>query len=532
MSHLPCRLLLALGCAVFSMLPLSALAQSANELPSYSAVEPLAEPVTADEADGDDFAQFASNVEAEADAAAAAAPTDAEKKKKAAALKKKKEALKKAVASAYAPLFYDNKFDYLCNPLYHDWHLGENLKRMCVGDCAVVDIGGQYRLRYHSENNHRGLGYTGRDDDFLLQRLRLFANAEVGDIGRVYVEYLYAESSFHDNPPRAIEVNRSDLLNAFAEANLWEDCCCDESLKLRVGRQELLYGSERLISPLDWANTRRTFDGAKLMYKSPDWNADLFYTKPVRVNRSDFDEPIDEQEFLASWITYKGKKDHTFDFYAIQFNNDLFPENFEYTTIGSRWLGAHGDWLWDLEGGVQVGENTDGSDHEAGFYTAGLGHKWPKHCWKPTLWCYFDWANGGDVRGAGQGFNHLFPLSHRYLGFMDLFGRSNIQSPNVQLTTQPCEKIKLLVWYYYLMLQDINDTPYNVNMTPFNPAFAPASRDLGHEVDLLLTYTVNVRSEILVGYSHFFAGEYYQQTPGINFQGDANFFYTQFHWNF
>jgi hypothetical protein len=78
--------------------------------------------------------------------------------------------------------------------------------------------------------------------------------------------------------------------------------------------------------------------------------------------------------------------------------------------------------------------------------------------------------------GAGQGFNHLFPLSHKYFGFMDLFGRSNIQSPNVQLTMQPASKLEFLLWYYYLMLDTRADTPYTVVMTPFAPGSQPASR--------------------------------------------------------
>jgi hypothetical protein len=280
------------------------------------------------------------------------------------------------------------------------------------------------------------------------------------------------------------------------------------------------------------ANTRRTFDGAKLLWESADWNVDLFYTQPVEVDPRDFDEPVEEQDFFAGWATYKGQKDHTLDFYAIQFNNHLAPASFEYTTLGGRWLGSKQDWLWELEGGFQFGEDTGGSSHDAGFFTAGLGRKWPRCCWKPTLWAYYDWAAGGETLGGGQGFHHLFPLGHKYLGFMDLFGRSNIESPNMLLTLQPCEKVKLLVWSYYLMLENTGDTPYNVNMTPFNPANAPASRELGHELDLLATFTVHPRCEVLLGYSHFFAGDYYRQTPGVNFQGDADFFYTQLHYNF
>jgi hypothetical protein len=126
--------------------------------------------------------------------------------------------------------------------------------------------------------------------------------------------------------------------------------------------------------------------------------------------------------------------------------------------------------------------------------------------WKPELWCYYDWASGGDRLGAGNGFHHLFPLGHKYLGYMDLFGRSNIQSPNVLFTVQPHKRLQLLAWYYYFFLDTAADTPYNVTMTPFNPGNSPASRDLGHELDLLATINLNARMDLLLGYSHFFAG--------------------------
>ena len=201
-------------------------------------------------------------------------------------------------------------------------------------------------------------------------------------------------------------------------------------------------------------------------------------------------------------------------------------------TLGGRWIDNDGPWLWELEGATQFGSNTNGSAHQAGFVTGGVGHRWADHCWKPQLWCYYDWASGGDVLGAGNGFNHLFPLAHKYLGFMDLFGRSNIQSPNVQLTFQPHQKVKFLAWYYYLMLDTRADTPYTVVMTPVNPGNAPASRELGHEIDLLATITLNERMELLVGYSHFFSGAYYRSTPGLPYRGDADFLYVQYQWNF
>jgi hypothetical protein len=439
-------------------------------------------------------------------------------------------ALKKQVATAYKPLFYDNNFRYINSPLYEDRYLGDYFKQMPIGEGWMVDFGGQYRSRYMGEQNMRGLGLTGRDDQFLLHRWRLFANAKYGDWLRAYVEYIDAQSNYENFPIRIIEENRSDLLNLFVDARLINGSAGD--LWCRVGRQELLYGSERLISPLDWANTRRTFEGIKFMWQAQDWNVDFFATRPVYPNPTHFDSPNYAEEFFGSWATYKGIPNETIDLFALQYNSDRGLNNFRYTSLGGRWLGSNGPLLWEAEGGVQFGRNTDGSDHGAGFLTGGVGRKWEDHDWKPQLMCYYDWANGSDDRGAGNGFNQLFPLAHKYLGFMDLFGRSNIESPNVQLTMQPHQKVKLLVWYYYLFLQNGNDTPYSVVMTPFNRTNAPASRDLGQEIDLLATVALNPRMDVVLGYSHFFAGNYYKLTPGVPYRDDANFYYVQFQWNF
>jgi hypothetical protein len=38
--------------------------------------------------------------------------------------------------------------------------------------------------------------------------------------------------------------------------------------------------------------------------------------------------------------------------------------------------------------------------------------------------------------------------------------------------------------------------------------------------------------DLLFGYSHFFAGDYYKLTPGVPTSNDGDFFYTQYQWNF
>ena len=142
---------------------------------------------------------------------------DQNKKKAAAEKKKKEEELKKEVATAYKDPFYLNDFSYLNNPAYQGANLGEGLKQLQVGDQGKLDIGGQHRLRYHGEHNMRGAGLTGRDDNFLLDRTRIYGDYKINKRARVFAEFLDAGSSFENFAPRQIEVQHFDSQHLFAD---------------------------------------------------------------------------------------------------------------------------------------------------------------------------------------------------------------------------------------------------------------------------------------------------------------------------
>lgn len=438
---------------------------------------------------------------------------------------KKMEALSKAVKGAYKGVFYDNNFDYLCDPCYCEWWPGDMLKHNCLLDGLIRwDVGGQFRMRQHAERNMRGLGLTGRDDDFLLYRTRAYANVEISDWFRAYAELNDAESNYENFAPRPIEEDRMEALNLFGDVKLFEG---DRgALWARVGRQELLYGQQRVLSPLDWANTRRTFDGAKAFWRGEDWNLDVFYTRPVRNVNNQFNSSIQTQEFMGGWSTYKGFEDQTWDFYYLRFNNAATGAKFD--TAGCNWNGSHGAWLFDMSGANQWGSLGTVS-HQAGFTTTGVGRKFENLPWSPALWGYFDWASGSPT--LGNGFDHLFPLAHKYLGFMDLYGRRNINDANVLLTMKPASNVTLLAWYHMFRLEQGTDVPYTVVMTPFVTT-PGGSKDLGEEIDTIISWDVNERWNMLFGYSHYFAGSFYDTNPAVPFNGDADFFYTQSTWNF
>lgn len=443
---------------------------------------------------------------------------------------------KNPAASAYKGVFYDNDFSYLDNPDNTQFYLGDAFKQMTPCDCWVVDVGGEYRLRGQNENNLRGSNFSDQDDDFLLQRTRVFANARYSDWFRFYGEAIDATSGGENLPPRTIEENRFDALNLFVDGLLFDDG--EGKLWGRVGRQELLYGDQRLVSPLDWANTRRTFDGAKIFYRGKDWDVDGFWTRPVPFgqhvdNDHNFDHPNLDQEFLGLYSSYKGRKNHVYDFYYLRLA-DYGVADLDANTFGARWKGKHDCWLFDAEGGYQFGEF--GAERQsAGFATAGLGREWLQSSGKPMLWVYYDWASGDADPGDGVHgtFNQLFPLGHKYFGFCDLVARQNIHDLNAQLTSRPTDKLSLLLWWHLFYLAQARDALYNANGTPIriDPTGASGTY-VGQEIDFTAQYNFNPRMDLLVGYSHFFAGTFVKNTnpPGVS--GDVDFVYTQFSFRF
>ena len=387
------------------------------------------------------------------------------------------------------------------------------------------DFGGQFRMRYHNENNHRpspaltnGLGLTGTDDNFLLYRTRLWMDAAVHEHLDVYFELLDAESTLENFPPRGNEVDRLDIHQAYA------DIAINDRLQARVGRRSLDIGSTRFAGMGEWANTRRAFDGLQLSLAGEQFDFDAYYLHTLSMRPHDFNKTNSDVRLYGINAHQHVDEDMIREYYWLTLELDNLGAR--YDTLGTYWKGARGDLLYEFEGGVQLGRNPDQTDHHAGFSVVGLGTDL-KGQRAGQFWVYYEWASGSDT--PGNGWHHYFPRAHRHLGYMDLYGRRNLNDLNVRWNYQPTESLELRVHYHYFSLANRADVPYNTNMTPFAGlgSNTSGSSSLGHEIDLLAILTLSERLKFQIGYSHFFAGEYYQTTVGVPYAGDASFFYTQ-----
>src|SRR5436190_11483453 len=208
-----------------------------------------------------------------------------------------------------------------------------------------ITLGGQLRTRaeYRNFGSYVNTDPATRSDDLFLTRIRLNLTFSVTDDVTVFVQpqdqRVWGQEASVLNDERNM-----DLHQGFAEVrNLF-----GEPLSIKAGRMELQYGDQRLISPLDWSNIGRAWDGAKLRYAPKDWWIEGFYTvikDPLAVNSVPGQPPpqppgvvngaAEDQDFMGVYFSYIGVADHEFDVYA-------FFREFQDNTFASE-TGAIGD---------------------------------------------------------------------------------------------------------------------------------------------------------------------------------------------
>lgn len=456
-------------------------------------------------------------------------------------------------------LYFDNDFSYKKNP-NHTPLFGEDWKDVpldCLLGCEAaegtrISFGGELRWRYMDEVNRLRPPFNapGRSVYDLI-RWRNYLDLKHSDWVRVYIEMIDAEIYNNDLPITGIDLNRWDIQNAFVDLKVMERD--DKPVWVRVGRQELLFGSQRLISPLDWANTRRNFQGIRLLSPGTTWDFDAWVTNPVNTamvgdgggigptlgvnylgNR--FDPPNHNIIFGGAWGTYKGVKNHVLDSYFLwAYYDGTFPGGAGFPvgnrfTYGHRWLGTYNvecdtrAWLTDVEGGYQFGDD-HGQSVQAGFFTVGLGHQWKKVMWEPTLWGFYDYAtgDGNPTDNVNNTFFQYYGLVHAYMGLIDNLARQNISDVNWRLQLKPTQKLSLQVAQHFFQLANENDTLYVVTGQRF-PGATNQGNGVGNELDLLAIYNITPNLSVEMGYFEMWYGDYINN---VSPRGNAEQFYLQ-----
>jgi Alginate export len=321
------------------------------------------------------------------------------------------------------------------------------------------------------------------------------------------------------------------------------------NVTLRGGRQELLFGSQRLVGPGDFTQVPHTFDGVQTIVRIGGWSVAPFWTQAVIVDKYNINTSTTAQQLFG---IYSSAPAHllpmNLDLYYLGVDNTTAAFNGtsgreKRHTLGLRTWGKIGQTNWDfeLEGAGQFG--TVGSGNiGAGMFTAVLGYTLPFKelstfitssgisTLSPRVYLEFDYASGDQKRGGNVGtFNQLFPNGHSFLGYIDYIGRQNIISPNAGFAFSPIGDLTLSLQQYFFWRATVRDSIYNKSSAIIRAANGTTARYVGAETDLLATYNFTRHLQGYTGYSYFYPGEFIRRSGPHK---ASNFFYAALQYTF
>jgi len=386
---------------------------------------------------------------------------------------------------------------------------------------SYLTLGGEVRERYeYYHNNLWGRGPQD-DDGYFLQRYMLHADAHFGESFRFFAQFKSGLEDGRNGGPRPTDRDDFDLHQAFADARLpWRDA---DSLTLRVGRQELAYGSSRLISIREEPNVRRSFDGIKAILKVNGWQVDAFATKPVRTKAGVFDDdPDPDQNFWGlyavtpvSWLP-GGNVD--LYYLGLDRRNASFDQGTAHElrhSLGTRIWGREAGWDYNFEFVYQFGSFSTG-DIQAWTAASDTGFTFEGAPLKPRLGLKANITSGDRNSNNAdlQTFNPLFPRG-AYFGEPALIGPANHIDVHPQLDLALLRNLTLSANWDWFWRESTHDGIYGPAVNLIQSGKTSDARYVGNQAEALLEWRVDRHLTFTIDYAHFFAGDFLRETtPG------------------
>lgn len=446
---------------------------------------------------------------------------------------------------------------YLLNDYTNHWNVGGVIRQRYVAyqGYAIAGTPGSVDFRAHGADV---------DNDYLLSRIRL----HVGYTDDWWSTYVEAQSNlalddkraaYADVPPipgttktigSGPEADTANLHQGFFTVGNTNEF----PLSLKVGRQELSYGDERLIGAFDWNNIGRSFDSAKASWQNGWGGVDFFTGMPLVPQDGQFDEPNTQDWLSGVYSTITKIPKTILETYFLSRNSSRSAINYfsapqvpqptarDVYTVGGRLKSQPGELYnfdYTFEGAYQFGNyavtyNSPRLKQNAFMIVSQGGYTFSDLWAAPRLGVEYDYGSGdGNPRDGTHGtFDTLFPTPHKFFGSMDLFSLQNIQDLGVNLTLKPTKRTSVALMGNAFWLATTDDYFYNAAAQGratggygIHPSFSPF---VGTSVSLVAGYAITSFAMVEAGYGHFFTGDYIDQSMAINGGArDANFGYGQ-----
>jgi hypothetical protein len=241
----------------------------------------------------------------------------------------------------------------------------------------------------------------------------------------------------------------------------------DLPIDLRVGRQEITFGNERVIGVSNWSNTGRTFDGARATLHTTDLSVDLFGARLAASSAG----PIAAQHLYGLWANWKPATTTSFDLFGLQDDNTTSIRRGEDSgkallmrySIGLTVKQTFGPIDMELEGIGQTGNTAPNDSVVQRSIKAFLGSAAvsvmlvPESKTKLNLLATTLSGDGSAKDDKSETFNTVFGTNHKFYGIADyvpeLAGDRGLVDFMGGASTSPSKELKLALEGHLLLPQ-------------------------------------------------------------------------------
>ncbi|MBV9180826.1 MAG: alginate export family protein [Acidobacteria bacterium] len=386
---------------------------------------------------------------------------------------------------------------------------------------AYLSLGGEIREAYERFHN-TGFGLSTEDPQgYSLQRYLFHLDFHYGWRFRVYGEVASSLEFGRTGGPRpVIDRDKFDvhqgffdvvLLNRGEAASLW----------LRAGRQEMAFGSGRLVALREGANVPLSFDGLRLSLALRPWQIDAFAARPTQNNPGILDDP--PQHDFSFWGVYtshspashSGKPSIDFYYFGLDRKHAVYNQGAGHEirhTLGSRIWGRQGKWSYDDEATYQIG--SFGLGKIAAWRLAGdHAYTFSSVRWNPRLALAADIASGDrDPASANlQTFNAMFQ-SGTYSGRAQILGPNNTIRLEPSLGLAFAENFTLSTGWGFYWRESVNDGLYGIPGNLIVPSNGVKSRYEGSRPIMQIDWQVTRHVSLDVNYIYVFNAHFEEQS--------------------
>lgn len=394
----------------------------------------------------------------------------------------------------FKSLRYDENYAYLQRDTAKSWYTRMKFTPLCRNGNTYISYGGDIRFQYFYARNE-GWGDEPADDDgYILMRWLLHTDFHAGEHFRTFVQL---QSSVAGSRPTAspVDDNPLELHQAFIDL---ADTMAAVPVILRFGRQELSYGSQRLVSTRENPNNRQSFDALRVILQPPHYRADFFYSYYVAANVKLFDDGINSDTRL--WGVYITRNrlsvPGNIDLYYLGLwkAHSVFDDGAGKElrhSVGTRIWCTKGSWTYDAETLYQFGRFA-GKRISAWTASLNMAYTFVSLPLKPEVGVKTEVISGDKVHHDNklQTFNPLFPRG-AYFGLAALIGPANLIDVHPNITLNLSERTEVAVDYDVFWRYSITDGLYAVNVSLIYPATSSKEKHIGDQLSCALTYRPN-----------------------------------------